>query len=216
MGQGKRQKTWLICMHPASLEVRRRLRPTPDWASQRALRPSTQTQLSGRRSPTRSIPPDPLCMNQGWGPFLGMTRAPGIRSAAACCSSGGRSACRPNGAAGGPPPCKATAPLPNPQKEIQARCLKWVWWQCLLHSVGGRGAPCEGLRRPWFPVPRLGPNKSEAGYAGHCAVTGVTQLPTCWGGGAGNGCCTLSVSRVQRPKPDKISSREISVVRIRS
>ena len=29
--------------------------------------------------------------------------------------------------------------------------------------------------------PRLGPNKSEAGCAGHCAVTGVTQLPTCWG-----------------------------------
>ena len=46
-------------------------------------------------------------------------------------------------------------------------------------------------------------NKSEAGYAGHCAVTGVTVLPTCWG--PQEGCSTDTALRVQGPGLDTCS-----------
>ena len=38
-------------------------------------------------------------------------------------------------------------------------------------------------------------NNSEAGYAGHCAVTGVTVLPTCWG--LQKRCSTSTTLQVQ-------------------
>ena len=43
-------------------------------------------------------------------------------------------------------------------------------------------------------------NKPEAGYAGHCAVTGVTVLPTCWE--PQGGCSTSTALSVQGPGLD--------------